>query len=123
MAKTLNDFVSEALLTVREIEPGQLADLTDTLILDVREPEEYGAGHVPGSINIPRGFLEVKADHSHPKKDDRLQDRNLKIACLCGGGHRSALAAKTLMEMGFRDVLSVKGGWAAYCESNLPTES
>ena len=124
MAKSLHDFVSEALKTVPEITPEEVVEvqkLGGYTILDVREPEEYSAGHLEGAINIPRGFLEVKADLEHYKRDERLADRDQKIICYCGGGHRSALAAKTLSEMGFNHVLSMKEGWTGWTTRELPT--
>ncbi len=125
MAKSLNDFVAEALQTVSEITPEDMAQnlfKSSVLILDVREPDEFAAGHLPGAINVPRGFLEVKADLEHHKRDERLANREQAIACYCGGGFRSALAAKTLQEMGFSDVTSMAGGWTAWIERSLPVE-
>jgi rhodanese-related sulfurtransferase len=122
MARALKDFVDEALSRIGEIEPEEVLALEGAIILDVREPEEFAAGHIPGAINIPRGFLEVKADLVHPKKDDRLADRGQKILCFCGGGHRSALAAATLQEMGFDSPLSIRGGWTLWTQKELPTE-
>lgn len=123
MAKTLHDYVQEALQHVSEVTPEEtdaLRQTGDWLILDVREPEEFAAGHIPGAINIPRGFLEVKADLEHPKKDARLADRGQRVVCYCGGGHRSALAARVLQEMGFREALSMAGGWTGWSKRQLP---
>ncbi len=122
MSKSLRDFVEEALQTVPEIAPEDVSSHEGWMILDVREPEEFAEGHLPGAINIPRGFLEVKADLEHKKRDDRLADRSQKIICYCGGGHRSALAAKTLNEMGFESVVSMKEGWTGWTQRNLPVE-
>jgi len=124
MSKSLHDFVTEALETVKEISPEEVRELQakgDHLILDVREPNEFSEGHLEGAVNVPRGFLEVKADLEHYKRDPMLADRSLKIVCYCGGGHRSALAAKTLLEMGFTDVLSMKEGWTGWIARALPT--
>lgn len=124
MGKSLHDFVAEALRTIREVEPSQVQDREpEVLLLDVREPYEFESGHIPGAINVPRGFLEVKADLEHPKKDERLADRSQEIMCYCGGGHRSALAAKTLAEMGFGNVSSMSGGWSAWREEGRPSET
>ena len=90
--------------------------------VDVREPDEYAAGHVPGARSSPRGFLEVRADLEHYKRDPWFEDRGRKLVLYCGGGHRSALAAQTLQEMGFRDVLSLAGGWTAWSERGYPVE-
>ncbi len=118
MAKTLDDFVREALETVEEISPDAVAELlqrdSSWEILDVREPDEFAAGHLPGARNIPRGFLEVRADLEHPKRDPWLADRSRKLVLYCGGGNRSALAAKALQEMGFTSLLSMAGGWSAW---------
>ncbi|MDR3691450.1 MAG: rhodanese-like domain-containing protein [Fimbriimonas sp.] len=124
MAKSLHDFVSEALKTVSEVTPEEVIEIQRSggyKILDVREPNEYGDGHLVGAVNIPRGFLEVKADLEHYKRDESLADRTQKIVCYCGGGHRSALAAKTLMEMGFEHVRSMKEGWTGWTARGLPT--
>jgi rhodanese-related sulfurtransferase len=125
MPKTLKDFVDAALANITEVEPEWVRDNTRTsefTVLDVREPEEFAAGHVAGAINIPRGFLEVKADLEHYKRDDRLSDRKLKLICYCGGGHRSALAADTLRQMGFTNPQSMRGGWTHWVALGLPVE-
>jgi len=122
--KSLHDFVTAALETVPEVTPEEVREIQTQggyLILDVREPNEYSEGHLAGAVNIPRGFLEVKADLEHYKRDERLADRTQRIVCYCGGGHRSALAARTLQEMGFDQVWSMKEGWTGWTTRNLPT--
>ena len=91
--------------------------------LDVREPDEYAEGHLPGTRSSPRGFLEVKADLAHPKQDPWLADRSRKLVLYCGGGHRSALAAATLQDMGFTTVLSLAEGFSGWTRRGYPTES
>jgi rhodanese-related sulfurtransferase len=125
MAKALHDFVNDALTRVTEVTPEETAQflkVPNVMILDVREPDEFSQGHLPGAVNIPRGFLEVKADLIHPKKDSRLADRTVPIIAYCGGGHRSALAADTLQQMGFESVKSMRGGWTAWTSAQLPIE-
>lgn len=123
MPKTLEDYVSAAKAVVPEVSPQEAAALLeDRLVLDVREPDEYAEGHMPGAVNVSRGFLEVKADPSHPKKSEALQDRDQKVLVYCAGGIRSLLAAQTLQEMGFKDVVSMAGGYTAWTKENLPTE-
>jgi rhodanese-related sulfurtransferase len=125
MPKSLQDFVNEALQHVAEVDVEHV-DLArqdpDIMILDVREEDEFAEGHIPGAYNVPRGFLEVKADLEHKKKDPNLADRTRKIICYCGGGFRSALAARTLQEMGFDHVESMAGGWTAWGEKGKPVE-
>jgi rhodanese-related sulfurtransferase len=125
MPKSLKDFISEALETVAEVTPAsvlQRVDDSEWMILDVREEDEFLGGHIPGAVNIPRGFLEVKADLEHKKRDERLADRTRKIICYCGGGFRSVLAAQTLQQMGFEKVESMAGGWAAWEENGFKSE-
>ncbi len=124
MPKNLDDYVAEARETIVEVTPSQVRDLlgSEYVILDVREPDEFAEGHLPGAKNISRGFLEVKADANHHKRDEAMQDRNQKIICYCGGGYRSLMAAKTLLEMGFVEVKSMSGGFHAWEEEGLPVE-
>jgi rhodanese-related sulfurtransferase len=125
MSKALSDFVEAALANITEVDPSWVLENlgnSEYTVLDVREPDEFEAGHLANAINIPRGFLEVRADLEHYKRDPRLQDRNLKLVCYCGGGHRSALAADTLRQMGFTNPLSMRGGWTEWVERGYPTE-
>jgi rhodanese-related sulfurtransferase len=128
MAKTLADFVQEALACVEEVSVEEAVRLLAAPeregwhVLDVREPDEFAAGRIPGARNVPRGFLEVKADLAHPKRDDWLADRRRPLVLYCGGGHRSALAARTLQEMGFERVVSLAGGFAAWMRAGGPTQ-
>jgi len=128
MARKLSDFVQEALRHIREITPDEARRLLDVPghegwhFVDVREPDEFAAGHVPGARSFPRGFLEVKADTEHPKRDPWLQDRSRKLLLYCGGGVRSAMAARTLQEMGFQHVLSMAEGWAGWQKRAFPEE-
>lgn len=128
MARSLADFVREALETVEEVSPEEvrrllaLPDRGGIEIIDVREPDEYAAGHIPGARLFPRGFLEVRADLEHPKRDPWLADRSRRLVLYCGGGHRSALAARTLQEMGFSDVRSMAEGWTGWKKRGYPSE-
>jgi rhodanese-related sulfurtransferase len=128
MSRSLADFVRQALETVEEISSEsalQILDKPDRAgwhFIDVREPDEYAEGHIPGSRNFPRGFLEVRADLEHYKRDPWLEDRERKLILYCGGGQRSALAAQTLKEMGFGRVLSLAEGWTGWTQRGHPTE-
>lgn len=128
MPYSLADFVREALATVTEIAPEELRRLLDRPdrggieLLDVREPDEYTAGHLPGARSYPRGFLEVRADLEHPKRDPWLADRSRRLILYCGGGHRSALAARALQQMGFADVRSLAEGWTGWTARGFPVE-
>jgi rhodanese-related sulfurtransferase len=128
MARSLADFVRVALETVEEISAEGAAqilakpDRAGWHFVDVREPDEFAEGHIPGARSFPRGFLEVRADLEHHKRDRWLEDRERKLILYCGGGHRSALAARTLQEMGFERVLSLAKGWTGWIEQDLPVE-
>jgi molybdopterin/thiamine biosynthesis adenylyltransferase/rhodanese-related sulfurtransferase len=76
----------------------------DTVVLDVREPDEYEQGAIPGAIHIPRGHLESQVE-------GRILDRHAHIVVYCAGGTRSAFAADTLTQLGYTDVSSMAGGF------------
>jgi len=128
MAKTLEDLVREALEEIDEMTPEEARRVLDASdregwsFVDVREPDEYAAGHIPGARLVPRGFLEVRADLEHPKRDPWLADRDRPLILYCGGGNRSALAAQTLRRMGFRRVVSLAEGWTGWTGRSYPVE-
>ena len=92
------DLLNAAKAEIREVDPHEVADRLDHYtLLDVREPDEYEQGAVPGAIHVPRGQLEFSIE-------GRLADKSAPIAVYCAGGTRSAFAAKTLQDLGYRDV-------------------
>ena len=127
-ARALADFVEAAKARIEEIDPEDARRLLEAdghegwHFVDVREPDEYAEGHIPGAKSSPRGFLEVKADLAHQKRDPWFEDRERKLLLYCGGGHRSALAAQTLQAMGFRHVLSLAEGWTGWTGRDYPVE-
>lgn len=91
------------------------------LFVDVREPNELGGGLVQGAINVPRGIIEFAADPtSSVHKPEFSQGRRVILYCSTGG--RSALATKSLQDMGVEGVVYVKGGLKALKELGAPTE-
>jgi rhodanese-related sulfurtransferase len=129
VAKSLADLVREALAEVEEIAPEEVRRLLDRpdrggwQLVDVREADEFAAGHLPGARHYPRGFLEVRADLEHPKRDPWLADRSRRLVLYCGGGHRSALAAQALRRMGFGEVRSMAEGYSGWTRRGYPTEA
>jgi UDP-N-acetylglucosamine 2-epimerase len=127
-ARSLADFVDAAKREIAEITPEEARALFDSddrggwHFVDVREPDEYAAGHLPGAKSSPRGFLEVKADLEHAKRDPWFADRGRKLVLYCGGGHRSALAVRTLQDMGFSEVRSLAEGFSGWTRRGYPTE-
>ena len=123
MAKTLMDLVSAARGRVLEIDPAALRDelaAGDLLLVDVREPDEHRLGHLPGAVLIPRGTIEPAADHHFPKRHPELsQARKRRVVLYCATGGRSALACDVLQEMGFENVASLAGGYAAWQEAEF----
>lgn len=91
----------------------------DVVFVDVREAQERSQGFIPGSVHAPRGFLEFIADPEGPMHNPVfVGDKTLVV--YCGTGGRSALAAKTLQDMGFPKVCSLVGGLAAWTEAGCP---
>ena len=85
------------------------------VFVDVREESEYAAGHAAGAIHIGKGVVERDIETKVP-------DPATPLVLMCGGGFRSALVADTLGKMGYTDVLSMDGGYAAWTNAGLPTE-
>jgi len=91
-----------------------LMEAGDVVLVDVRETvERENDGIIPGSLHVPRGLLEFKADPESPAYNDELDPED-RLILYCGTGGRSALAAKTLLDMGYSDVSSLAGGYAAW---------
>ncbi|HVC38002.1 MAG TPA: rhodanese-like domain-containing protein [Gammaproteobacteria bacterium] len=113
---TAADLVSKAKSKIREVTPQDVTKNRDKLvIIDVREPGEYAAGHIPDVANIPRGLIEFKVDN-HPL----LSDRDMPLVLHCKGGGRSALATVALQELGFKNVVNMTGGFDAWQSAGLP---
>lgn len=109
--KNAHDLVLEAKAQIHEValEDVEAAIRAADLLLDVREADEFHAGHIPGAINIPRGVLEFKLSN-----DPELCARELNIVLYCKTSGRAALAACSLQAMGYRQVQSLAGGFDAW---------
>jgi len=84
-------------------------------LIDVREDNEFAAGHAAGAEHMGRGIIERDIRSKHPDKGEEL-------ILYCGGGFRSALSAVNLQKMGYTNVWSMDGGWKAWKESGAPVE-
>ncbi len=84
-------------------------------MIDVREDNEWHAGHAKDAVHLGRGIIERDIVSAFPEKDTEL-------ILYCGGGYRSALAADNLQKMGYTNVFSMAGGWKAWKDADLPTE-
>ena len=117
MARSFQELMADARRAVREVSLEALKERiegapTFTLI-DVREGEEYRAGHLPGAVSVPRGFLESRIESVAP-------DRAAPLVLYCAGGTRSALAARTLLEMGYAHVESANPGFSQWKDRGYP---
>ena len=116
--KTGAELTEEARAQIQEVTPadvkGMLERKADVVYLDVREPNEWNLGHIPGAIHLPRGNLESKIEG--------LIDRDRKVVIYCARGNRSALAALTLKQMGYDDVTSMSGGIAGWADVDGPID-
>lgn len=83
------------------------------ILVDVREDSEWASGHIEGAIHLGKGIIERDIEQTIPDKD-------AVIVLYCGGGFRSALAAESLHQMGFRHSVSMDGGWRAWNQANGP---
>lgn len=126
MAVSAKQLVDEARLTVSEVDPADARARAESgqVLLDVREPGEWAKGRAPGAVHVPRGLLEWMADPTYPNHEARLAGRfETPIVVMCASGGRSLLAARTLRDMGYRDVVSVAGGFGDWSKQGLPVEA
>src|SRR5574343_1826293 len=113
MSLTAMDLVSAAKQQIQEIDVAAAQQyLGKTVFLDVREPQEFAAGHLPGAINLPRGVLELRLEAIPELKDVRHDT----VVVYCQTGGRSALATQTLQLLGFTHAVSMAGGFKAWAE-------
>jgi len=84
-------------------------------LIDVREDNEWDAGHADGAVHLGRGIIERDVVQTFP-------DKNSELILYCGGGFRSALAADMLQKMGYTNVYSMAGGWKAWKDAGAPVE-
>jgi rhodanese-related sulfurtransferase len=107
----------EARQTIGEVSVAEVKKSMDErslpLFIDVREDGEWSKDHIPEAIHIGRGILERDIETAVP-------DKSTPIILYCGGGYRSALAAESLLKMGYRQVLSMAGGYRAWKEAGYP---
>ncbi|MFZ0333968.1 MAG: rhodanese-like domain-containing protein [Candidatus Acidiferrales bacterium] len=83
------------------------------IIVDTREDNEWARGHIPNAIHLGKGVIERDIEQTIP-------DKNAPLVLYCGGGFRSALAADNLQKMGYKNVISMDGGWRGWTEAGFP---
>ena len=107
---TKDEMLSQLRGEIPEISPEDVSEelkANGVVVVDVRESDEYRAGHLPGAIHLPRGFLELQVEK-------KLPDADADIIAYCAGGVRSLFAANTLRSMGYSRVRSMKGGFTRW---------
>jgi len=109
--------VEDAKSRVKEVTASEYAALsavgTPHVLIDVREESEWADGHAAPAIHMGKGIIERDIEA-------RLPDRDTLLVLYCGGGFRSALAGEAIQRMGYRNVLSLTGGWRAWKDAGLP---
>lgn len=115
--KTAMDLVAAAKAHVTEVAvneaEGAIRDAD--VLLDVREADEFAAGHIPGAVHVSRGMLEFKLSGS-----PQLSSRDLKFVIYCKTSGRAALAAAAMKDMGYLNVRSIAGGFDAWAAAGKP---
>jgi len=119
-----SEFVAKTKATIKECSVRDVQDCisADTLLIDIREPAEFARGHLPGAVLIPRGLLEFEILPAIAQRGTDSDPAECDIVLYCGTGGRSALAAKSLDDMGFENVRSMDGGIVAWAEAKLPVD-
>jgi rhodanese-related sulfurtransferase len=111
--------VNDAKTRVKEIDIERYKQMVASsdrhTLVDIREDNEWAAGHVAGAVHLGKGIIERDIEKTAPDKDATL-------VLYCGGGFRSALAADALQKMGYTNAISLDGGWRALQTSGLPLE-
>jgi rhodanese-related sulfurtransferase len=117
--KTAHDLVLAAKARVEELSlaEAEAAIRQADVLIDVREADEYAAGHLPGAMHLPRGLLEFKLSATAA-----LSPRDLKVVLYCKTSGRAALAACAMLDMGYLDVKSIAGGYDAWAAAGLPVQ-
>ncbi len=123
--KSFQDLVDEITTHVTEIMPWDLDEKLKqnhcSFILDVREVPEFEKMHIRGSLNIPRGILEIACDYDNEKDAPELvRARQQEIVVVCGSGKRSILAAHSMQQMGYEKIYSLKTGIKGWNDYDLP---
>ena len=113
------NLVNDAKSRVKEIGIDEYKAMRESgdphMLVDIREDNEWNAGHVAGAVHLGKGIIERDIEASVP-------DPSAKLVLYCGGGFRSALSADALQKMGYTNVISLDGGWRALQAAGLPLE-
>jgi rhodanese-related sulfurtransferase len=123
--KNFLELIRGCLTDVREIMPWDLEERMAAndglLVVDVREPEEFAAMHIEGSLNVPRGILESACEWDYEETVPELvQARHREIVVVCRSGYRSVLAANSMQVLGYENVASLQTGLRGWKDYDQP---
>src|SRR3954449_10253277 len=114
------EYIKQVKAQIDEVDPSAVSEVTGgdaVVVIDVRESDEWDAGHLPGAKHVPRGYLESRIEGAVP-------DRSQPVVLYCASGNRSALAAKTLRdELGYEHVESMTGGFTLWKDRGYDVET
>ncbi len=121
--KSIQSLVNTAMQEIKTItadDAFQMFERNNCNLIDIREINELeNSGRVQGASHIPRGMLEVYLDPNSPIIQNGQLDKNKEIVLFCAGGVRSALAVKSLMDMGYEKISHIEGGFGAISNSDF----
>lgn len=123
--KTFAQIAAEISPLITELMPWDVEEYLelhpDSLVVDIRENHEYDTMHIPDSLNVPRGILENACEWDFEETESELvQARNRPVILACRSGNRTTLAAYTLQQMGFENVISLQTGLRGWSDYELP---
>ena len=123
--KRFMQLVSDCLTDVKELMPWDVEERLqanpDILVVDVREPYEFDAMHIAGSLNVPRGILESACEWEYEETEPELaRAREREIVIVCRSGYRSVLAAHSMQLLGYSNVASLKTGLRGWKDYEQP---
>ncbi len=121
------ELIRNCLTDIKEVMPWDLQERLEAnpelLIIDVREPDEFVAMHIKGSLNVPRGILESACEWDFEETTPELvRARDREVAVVCRSGYRSVLATHSLQVLGYRNVYSLKTGLRGWKDYELPLQ-
>ena len=123
MIKTIQNLVAEAMNEIKTIDADQAFQMVQDKncnLIDIRESNELeNSGRVEGASHIPRGMLEVYLDPNSPMFQNGKLEQNKEFVLFCAGGVRSALAVKSLKDMGYQKISHIEGGFASMVSSKF----
>jgi adenylyltransferase/sulfurtransferase len=115
---TYRELLQQVRSEISEIDATQARERIESgepVVVDVREQDEWDEGHIPGAVHVPRGHLESRIERLAP-------DAARPVVIYCSAGNRSAFAAKTLMDLGYEDVVSLAGGFTDWKRNGFPVQ-